>query len=626
MRFAHKIAALAALILILIVSVISTVQFFQTRSVLKEQTEASVIEVSQVLTQHISSWLQGKANYVELLAEAVEPNATHSYIYQQLANQKIQSEFVDIYAGLEADSDIVTNDPDWEQPHDYDARQRPWYLEAKNIDDAIFTDPYIDAQTNQILITVSKKFKGNGQLAGVMAGDIDLKELIAEINKLNFNGSAFAFLVSKQGEIISYPDPQLNGKKITSLFPQEPQLLPALIDNQLDGKEIWLSFTEIENLLGVDWYVGVALDKRKVMASIDSQVTKTMMLASIIIVIGLLVLGVVLLRQMQPLVFLREALININQGDGDLTKRLSIQRQDEFGEVAQAFNGFVGNLQTLVSQVKDSAEQLHGSIQHTTSLSGASRQAVNQQMQELEQLATAMNEMAATASQVAHYTQDAAAAASSVHADTQQGLQKMSTASKSVESLTTNLDETMQAVNELAEFTQDIENVLSVIVDISEQTNLLALNAAIEAARAGDLGRGFAVVADEVRTLASRTQGSVNEIEETITKLQQGAKNTENKMQQSQELAKDTVLSARSANSILQQIGESIAQINDMNTQIAAAAEEQSATGEEINRNTSNIRDLGREVDQQANKQLGISETMKAQIEMQNSLLDRFKS
>ena len=627
MRFAYKVAIVMAVILVLTTGMVTSLQTMQTRNAIKQQISFSVIEAGSLLSQQVATWLNNKANMVVLLAEQSAAYPYAEAIKEQLNHPKLAQEFVDIYAGLEhSDGNIVTNDPNWQMPLGYDARQRPWYLEARNREGLVFTDPYVDVQTNEVLITVSQRIYAQGQLAGVMAGDINLKELIAAIQGLNFAGSAFAFVVSSQGEIISYPDAQYNGQQITELFGNQPELVAELRNYSLQNKAMWLSFVPVQNLPGVQWYIGIALDQNTLLAASNRQLASTLAVAAVIILLGLAVLVGVLFAQLKPLTILRQALFNINQGDGDLTKRLAIRRNDEFGEVAGAFDSFIGSLQGLISQVKSSAEQITTTVASSTSLSTQSKQTVSTQMQELEQLATAMNEMAATATEVAQYTQDAAHSAQGAHQQAQQGLQHMAQAAKVVESLTATLNETTQAVNELSHYSHSIGTILSVIADISEQTNLLALNAAIEAARAGEQGRGFAVVADEVRTLASRTQGSTQEIEAMINKLQQGASHTQIKMQQSQEMAQEVVASAQTADEILQNIGEAISQINDMNTQIAAAAEQQSATGEEINRNTLNMRDLGREVDQQSDEQIALSDTMSAQVEKQNALLGQFKT
>jgi methyl-accepting chemotaxis protein len=191
-----------------------------------------------------------------------------------------------------------------------------------------------------------------------------------------------------------------------------------------------------------------------------------------------------------------------------------------------------------------------------------------------------------------------------------------------IESLSIEMQESVSAMKSLAQHAEDIGSVVDVIQSISEQTNLLALNAAIEAARAGEQGRGFAVVADEVRTLASRTQQSTQEIQQTIQNLQQGSRDATHRLEQGAENAQQAAIEAQKVGDALTEITESVDQINAMNAQIATAAEEQSSVTEEINRNISSISDIsnqtasGAEQSSAASHELAkLAETMQAEIE-----------
>ncbi|WP_370295494.1 methyl-accepting chemotaxis protein [Pseudomonas benzenivorans] len=233
--------------------------------------------------------------------------------------------------------------------------------------------------------------------------------------------------------------------------------------------------------------------------------------------------------------------------------------------------------------------------------------------------------MASTAEEVARNAQAAAQAAVAANDETENGVAVVSQSTAAIKRLADEMNDTSQSINELAKLSHNIESILSVITSIADQTNLLALNAAIEAARAGESGRGFAVVADEVRSLASRTQQSTQEIRQMIDQLQSGVKQAEARMQQSRDTASQTAEEASAANLMLGRIREAITRINDMNLQIATAAEEQSATTEEINRNTTNIRDISHEVANGAEQQVRQCAVMVDQVGQQDRLLGRFK-
>ncbi|WP_424478916.1 methyl-accepting chemotaxis protein [Pseudomonas mandelii] len=275
--------------------------------------------------------------------------------------------------------------------------------------------------------------------------------------------------------------------------------------------------------------------------------------------------------------------------------------------------------------MKNSSQRVRESTTATSCEADQAANRVHVQLQELDQLATAMTEMASTAEDVARNAQTAAEAAIAANEETADGVALVSRSTGAIKRLAEEMDATGHAINELSTLSQSIESIVAVITSIADQTNLLALNAAIEAARAGESGRGFAVVADEVRSLASRTQQSTQEIREMIDQLQTGVKHAQVQMQQSRDTASKTAGDANAANDTLKRIREAIYRINDMNLQIAAAAEEQSATTEEINRNTTNIRDISLEVSGSADKQVRQCSVMVDHVGQQDKLLSRFR-
>ena len=283
---------------------------------------------------------------------------------------------------------------------------------------------------------------------------------------------------------------------------------------------------------------------------------------------------------------------DIAEGEGDLSKRISIERNDELAELALWINTFIEKVHLLVSQVQESSAQLSNESSTLAASVAAENAALSEQKRDIDQVATAMNEMTATVSEVARNASEASTSAHEASSAATTGQTVVNANISSITSLADEVESAGSIIESLAEDTQSIGGVLDVIKGIAEQTNLLALNAAIEAARAGEQGRGFAVVADEVRTLASRTQESTQEIQQMIESLQAGAKNAVTAMQKGKEKASDSVDHSSKVQGALSTITTLITQISDMNTQIATAAEEQNQVAEDINRNVVNVHTL----------------------------------
>ncbi|QDE31108.1 MULTISPECIES: methyl-accepting chemotaxis protein [Shewanella] len=296
-------------------------------------------------------------------------------------------------------------------------------------------------------------------------------------------------------------------------------------------------------------------------------------------------------RILTPLNKLDESMRNVASGAKDLTVKLDDSSDDEIAKVASSFNVFVANIRELIIDFNGNTQQLGTTSVQLASASNETLNGMQRLQSETEQVATAMNQMQATVIEVANNAELAAQAAHDSDAQALQGDKVVRQTIDSIDHLAKGVEQAASALYKLESDTNNIGTILDVIRGISDQTNLLALNAAIEAARAGEQGRGFAVVADEVRTLAQRTQDSTNQIQEMIGRLQTGVKGAVTVMEASSQQAKNSTEQAAQAGEALTKITQSVATIANMATQIATAAEEQTAVSDEINRNIVNISD-----------------------------------
>ena len=296
--------------------------------------------------------------------------------------------------------------------------------------------------------------------------------------------------------------------------------------------------------------------------------------------------------------------------DGDLTAHADDEGRDELARIAAAFNAMASKFRGIIREVGGATGQLAAAAEETSAITEQTNAGIRQQQSETDQVATAMNQMNATVREVANHAAEAAQSAHSADQASNDGRRVVTETVDVIEKLAREVERAAETIHSLEQESENIGTVLDVIRGVAEQTNLLALNAAIEAARAGEQGRGFAVVADEVRTLASRTQQSTQEIQTMIERLQGGAAHAVKVMEAGRQQAQSGVDQAARAGASLEAIAQAVTAINDMNTQIASAAEQQTAVADDINRNVSNITRVAEQTAE------GADQTAKASVDL----------
>jgi len=310
---------------------------------------------------------------------------------------------------------------------------------------------------------------------------------------------------------------------------------------------------------------------------------------------------------------------------GDMTVSFQAHSRDELGELAQGFSETVRRIRSLIDQVGHTVVAVEEQAGQVLAVSARSNQAVSGQREQIEQVATAMNQMSATAQEVARSAALAADGAQQVNRESANGRTLVESQQGSIGRLAAEIDQTVLAINQLADDSRAIGQVLEVIRSIAEQTNLLALNAAIEAARAGEQGRGFAVVADEVRTLARRTQDSTAQIALMIQRLQDGVGAAVRAMGSSHQMAAGTVDEARQVQQALGNILGAVEGIVEQNQQIAAAVEQQTAVAHDIDQNIVAINRAAQDTTQGACQTEDASRALSGQVVELKRLIGAFR-
>ena len=621
MRFSQKIVAASSVLLLVTASLLSIQQVSTVRKEVSNLIGGSIKGMAEGVADTVTSEMESKKSLAQSTTDILQLDPENrDYVKNVLETKKLKSSFLAVGLGYDIDGKVVENDDGWEPDNSYDPRKRPWYIAAKRDGKLTVTEPYVDVSTKQMIISIATPVYNQGKFTGAMFYDLKLNGLAEMVNKINLFDAGKLFIITSDGMTVAHPNVENNGQNISTYLPKI-DIKEGSQNIDIEGKSFLLSLTYLPSQ---NWFVGALIDNEKAFATVDNLRNSAIIYTIIGVVLSIIILSVLIKFLMRPLNTLNNAIKDVASGQGDLTKRLSTDTDKEFAELAMDFNTFTETLQNQIKQSKAIGEEIKRGAEQTMGSVHSSSEAMRSQLHELEQLATAMNEMAATAMEVANNAQGAASAAKDADDATQEGSKVVGDTTSSIDMLSARIEQAVEEVQGLESATANIETILKVINDIADQTNLLALNAAIEAARAGDSGRGFAVVADEVRTLAQRTQQSTTEIRSMIEQLQAGANSVSVAMHESKATAEEAVSKAQLADAALQKIHGAIQHISDMNMQIASAAEEQSLVAEEINNNTVKIKDLSTQVSESAEEANIAMQVQTENVREQDAILGKF--
>ncbi|EAQ64278.1 methyl-accepting chemotaxis protein [Marinomonas sp. MED121] len=327
----------------------------------------------------------------------------------------------------------------------------------------------------------------------------------------------------------------------------------------------------------------------------------------------------------KPIKNLQDRLIDITKGEGDLTQRINSPMQDEIGTVSKYFDRFVDQLATSVRNIAHSSVELEKSSNNSLRIIEDTQNAIRNQQGETSTVSSAISEMNTATQEVAINTASAAEIAETVKNSVEKGKRSADETQEIIREMADEVTRTSKDIETLAKETESIGTVLDAIRGIAEQTNLLALNAAIEAARAGETGRGFAVVADEVRSLAQRTQESTVDIQELVEKLQREASQAVSSMQNGNTKTEACLAKSTETSHSFEEAYEAVSRISDLNTQIAAAVEEQSQVTAEITNNLQNIQDISVSTTEGAEQATASNQQITQQVIELNNNIHQFK-
>lgn len=508
----------------------------------------------------------------------------------------------------------------------YYTNKRPWWAEAQNKGSLYVSDPAVDANDGSISATVKTPlYDDNRKLIGVAGMDILVTTIGKELlSKIKYEGEGFAFLVTDEGKLVYFPGfskrfmPGSLMQKVDKQFSDADGFsdLAYMITQNVEGKSsvVWqdephtVMFTTIQSdYPKMHWRLGFAVPDYVIEKPVEEAIWANIIM---IILVMLLICGLVYFTTvpvLKPIKNLVDTMRDISQGEGDLTRRIDEDRNDEIGALAAEFNRFMTKIQALVKQSIELTQNVRDSSERVDQTSTQIIKLVDKEKSEIVQVASASEELAYTSEQMAQNTTHAMTHAALAENKVVDGAKVVHSAITDITALSKNVLSAADVVRVLRQDSEGVGEVLNVIKTIAEQTNLLALNAAIEAARAGEQGKGFAVVADEVRTLASRTQESTANIQNIIEGLRSSASKAEDVMEESREYAERSISQTQRIDDTLKEITVAIREIQQQTESISQASNEQTETAHSVSKNVGHLKALA---DESVNETQGATDSI----------------
>ncbi|CAM4090357.1 methyl-accepting chemotaxis protein [Shewanella aquimarina] len=530
---------------------------------------------------------------------------------------------------------------------EFGVREAEWYLCAKDTKRPCLMEPYlyeISPGNTALMTSLTVPVVVGGSFRGVIGVDVNLpvfQKLIDELSASLYRGKAKVTLLSQKGLVVAASHYDKKARPLgESIAPSLASQLTGLHrqGGYLEqGSHIIVAYPIDIGLAKAQWSLVIEVDKvdayeaanamDKAMSAMASSLGSLLLIVGVIVsLIAVVTISLVIRSIIAPLKVIQNRVENLASAEGDLTQAITVESHAELIALGGGINGFITKLRLLIGELKELASRSQAESQVAAGIAQQTHNSVNRQYSDIESVVTAVNQMSATALEVAKASEQTASETEAMTLNVKAGEDSLSQAMGYVTHMSQESLLAKEAVGKVAESSTNISKILEVISAIAEQTNLLALNAAIEAARAGEQGRGFAVVADEVRALASKTQSSTDEIGKLIETLQREVTSASQIIDQGVDGAQRAVAQTESALSSLNTIVSQIQEVSGQVTHIATAAEEQSAVTEEVNRNITGISDSASELARLADEAQQSSASLAALVEQQHLQLGKLKT
>ena len=628
----RRILTISFILLIIVSLFISnTFSYQMIRDNALQNTNSMIISQLKFEVDRIETWFQTKTHLIEELDNGYNSGIYNTNLVNIARLSNATSNTTAIYFGLDDGSAYSTvSGNNWNDGvaiiDKYDSRKRSWYKQGKLTNSIDITDVYTDSTTGNKVVSIIKDLGD-----GVVLADIGLNILNDAVSNIDYLNS-IALIIDDNGTILASNSDAFiiedslsnmnNMNAFTSSVLSSDELIKDFQYNEIDGLGFSKSIDLVNNK---KWHLIIIISNSDIYKDINSMSIKLIIISTILIIISVSLSLFTLNVVYRPILLLKEMINNLSKGNGDLTHRLPVNNQDDLGQISTSINKFIDNLHSMITNMLISIDSITNGIEKIKIDSSINNDILNKHVVETEQIITSMEEMNATANDIAKNANETVFFTKTTNDQALKSKQGVDLATIAVEQLLQEIEITSNSVIEMENNISDITKLLNVIEEIASQTNLLALNAAIEAARAGEKGRGFAVVADEVRKLAEKTQASTNEIGCTLVRLKNSSLTAITAINITKTTCLNTVENSELISQDLNIINTQVNNINNLNTQIATASEEQSFVSGEITNNMVTISEMVAELSKNGNKTMAQTQSLASINHKLSEIAGQFK-
>ena len=596
MSLKQRLLAFVAILLLTVIAALSGMSYREMRSEIVAGVSHEIEAAVRGNREALSRWIAQRRDAIDATATRLSSGGDPIPF---LLTGKDAGRFDQLFVGY-GDKRMIYNLAEKQPPEGYDPTARPWYKQASDAKGTVVTPPYISASTQKLGITIARPVEGEG--AGVVGGDISLEEIIGVVKAIQLRGDGYAFLVTRDGKIVAHSAPESALKPVSEIMPGFDASILNSADDKLVLREFPIDgrtkFVITSSITGVDWVLCAVVDKAAILSPLKSLLGMLALSGLVIAILGALLANAALSRLLKGLFGLRDALTEISSGQGDLTRKLVANSQDEIGQTAAAFNRFIESLRTMFIEVRENANSLNAGIDSLNKVTKSIASESERQADTLSTTAATIEEITVSINHIADNAKQAERVASQTGEVSQHSAAAVNGLASEISRISDEVGRLATTLTSLGRRSGEMNAIIGAIRDIADQTNLLALNAAIEAARAGEAGRGFAVVADEVRKLAERTAKSTVEIGRLIESTHGDIQSALSDMNETQRSVASGLNASQTVATEISGIHGKVTQVVTSIRDIAESTHEQSVATNEMARAAEEVNRMTVETDQ----------------------------